>query len=108
MACIFLFIFRRRFELGEENTGADGSWRYDVTSHESMAGDWLFGINVNHGKITVRTVEPDRVYTIHSDFVTESFWGLIISESCPGNYYSLLISIFILISLATAYYREVY
>ena len=75
-----MYIFRRRFELGEERTDADGSWHYDVTSHESMGVSWLFGHNVNHGHITVDTVEPDRVYTIHSDFVTESFWGYIIGK----------------------------
>ncbi|KAF2355664.1 hypothetical protein FHG87_013577 [Trinorchestia longiramus] len=71
----------RKWQLGSETTDKNGSWRYEVTSYESMAGDWLFGMNMNHGRVSVKPEDPPRRYSIHSAFDTESFRGLFMIEN---------------------------
>ncbi|XP_018009477.1 uncharacterized protein LOC108667010 [Hyalella azteca] len=71
----------RKWQLGSENTDKKGNWEYEVTSYEAMAGDWLFGLNVNRGRVSVTADDPPRRYSIESVFKTESFRGLFLVDN---------------------------
>lgn len=64
---------------GKEVINSGSTWRYKVTSHETMAGEVLFGLNENHGDITCRVEKENKKYSITSNYITHSFRGILIS-----------------------------